>query len=575
VESLAEFFDFLYGGESGFVYSPTKDPNSGDFEQYYFAWPVERVQLIEHIQRYTRTHEVYYGPSLFSSASATKEAFKGTNFVWCEFDGNAPDSLPDGFPNPSYKLQSSGSGNQHWYWKIDHFSSDIDLIESVSQRLAYHLEADLSCWNANRVLRPPGTRHHDSGLDTVELRRDEHHTHALGSFAFLPDLPVRFVKDGDIGYIPTPIKVINKYNMPEEDLEFFMANSIKSGKDSGTGKGRSAALAKLGHICMEMGMSNAESLSILLNADSRWGKFAKRKDRKERLLGIINYCRARHPIDPVEREVTSRLKVYTFEEFINTNIQLEWLIPDLLHRKGLLMLSGPPNVGKSQLSLRFCEKLAKGEPFLQWKIPRPVKTMFVSMEMPHEELHYALTHIMTIEGHELLRDNMFLMPVGSSVHLNSKIAQHELNKVIEEFQPDGIIFDSLGKGVGDEITSDKIILETFDYIDGTIRGEYGAFAWFIHHPRKGQIGNKKPNTLDDLYGSRFISAGVTTAVGLWSEPNSPVIDVDCLKLRLAPEFNSFQIRRTATVDFEIYENRERIVSSTGKSVFGEMGNDNY
>jgi hypothetical protein len=170
---------------------------------------------------------------------------------------------------------------------------------------------------------------------------------------------------------------------------------------------------------------------------------------------------------------------------------------------------------------------------------------------------------------------MFLMPVGSSVHLNSKIAQHELNKVIEEFQPDGIIFDSLGKGVGDEITSDKIILETFDYIDGTIRGEYGAFAWFIHHPRKGQIGNKKPNTLDDLYGSRFISAGVTTAVGLWSEPNSPVIDVDCLKLRLAPEFNSFQIRRTATVDFEIYENRERIVSSTGKSVFGEMGNDNY
>lgn len=573
--SLAEFFDFLYGGETGYVYSPTKDPETGNFEQYYFEWPVESEHLVSHVEAHTKTHEVYYAPALFSGPNATKESFKGTRFVWCEFDGNAPDGLPHGFPQPSYKLRSSVEGNQHWYWKLDHFSSDIDLIESVSQRLAYQLDADMSCWNANRVLRPPGTRHHDSGLATQELRKDDHNAYPFGTFAFLPDLPVRFLKDSDIGYIPSPAHVLNKYTFAEEDFEFFLVNAVKSGKESGTGKGRSSALAKLGHICMEMGMSNAESLSILLNADSRWGKFANRKDRKERLLGIINYCRARHPVDVVAQEVTSRLKVYTFEEFVNTTIELEWLIPDLLHRKGLFLLSGPPNVGKSQLSLRFCEKMAKGESFLKWKIPKPVKTLFVSMEMPHEELHYALTNIMTIEENELLRENMLLMPVGSSVHLNSKIAQHQLNKVIEEYQPDGIIFDSLGKGVADEITSDKTILEVFEYIDGTIRGEYGAFAWFIHHPRKGQVGNKKPNGLDDLYGSRFISAGVTTAVGLW--PNKDHLDVDCLKLRLAPAFKPFKIARTPGVDFEIYRNTTKVVEAPtgGASVFGDMDIDDF
>lgn len=569
MSELLDFFDFLYGEQTGFAYSPTKDPSTGDWQQYFFKWPEEKDRLVEHIESFTQTHEVYHSPSLFESASADKRAFKGTQFVWAEFDGNAPSRIPDNFPSPSYKLRSSVAGHEHWYWKIDHFSSDINLIEDVSQRIAYQLEADLSCWNANRVLRPPSTRHHDSGLATVQLGKDDY-SYPLGAFASLPELPVRYTKDSDIGMIPAPIEVINKYTMSPDDLEFFMTPSIKSGKETESGKGRSAALAKLGHICMELGMSNAESLSLLLNADSRWGKFAKRKDRKERLLGIINYCRARHPIDPVEKEVTSRYRVYNFEEFVNTTIELEWLIEGLLHKKGFFLISGPPDVGKSQLSLRFAEKMAKGEDFLKWKIPKPVKTLFVSMEMPHEELHHALTKIMTIEGHELLRENMFLMPIGSSARLNSKIQQHELNKVIEEFQPDGVIFDSLGKGIADEITSDKIVLETFDYIDGTIRGEYGAFSWFIHHPRKGQVGNKNPDTLDDVYGSRFISAGVTTAIGM--RPSGSYIDLDCLKLRLAPHFKSFKIQRTDRVDFSVVNVNVPTGGQPPKdlSIWGEM-----
>lgn len=570
MSELLDFFEFLFEDQTGFAYSPTKDPETADWQEYYFKWPEEKDQLVQHVQNKTIHYEVYYGPALFEVASATKDAFKGTFFVWCEFDGNAPSSLPTDFPQPSLKLRSSDEGNQHWYWRLDHFSNDRDLIESVSQRIAYHLDADLACWNANRVLRPPGTRHHDSGQTTQLLRRDGH-SFPFGSFAGLPDLPIRFVKDADIGYIPAPINVINKYSFKDEDLEFFMANTIKSGKDSGTGKGRSAALAKLGHICMEMGMSNAESLSILLNADSRWGKFAKRKDRKERLLGIINYCRARHPVDPIKEEVVSRYKVYTYEEFINTDTRLEWIIPGLLHRRGLLILSGPPQVGKSQLSFRFAEKMAKGEDFLNWKIPQSARTMYVSMEMPHEEMHHMITTTMTVENHELLRDNVLIMPIGSSVHLSSKMAQHELNKVIEEFQPDGIIFDSFGKGVGDEITSDKIVLETLDYVDRTIRGEYGSFAWFIHHPRKAQVGNKKPRTLDDLYGSMFIGAGVSTGIGLW--PGQGHIEVDCLKLRLEEQFKTFKIKRTPGVDFEVLSSVEKTVSSTGINVFGLMNDD--
>ena len=563
---LEEFFDFLYGNESGYVYSPTKEPKSSHWEQHFFKWPEEKVQLIDHIRLVTVTHEVYHSPALFKVPSAEKDAFRGTQFVWAEFDGSAPQHLAADIPQPSFRLQSSDEGYEHWYWKLDHFSNDSSLIEDVSQRIAYNLDADMSCWNSNRVLRPPGTKHHDSGKYTVPVQWSGHST-PVGAFTVLKELPFRMLHEGDIKSIPDPLKVVNKYTFKDEDLDFFRTKEIKRG----TGKGRSAALTKLGHICMEMGMSNAESLSIISNADSRWGKFVGRKDRKERLLGIINYCRARHPISPVEEDIKDPLRVYTYEEFVTSPITMEWVIEGLLHKKGMASLSGPPDVGKSQLSLRFAEKLAKGEKFLKWDMPKPMKTMFVSMEMEHESLHHVMTQIMTIEGHELLRDNMLIMPIGSSIHLNSKIAQHKLNKKIEEFQPDGIIFDSLGKAIADEISSDKIIFETFEYVDRTLRGEYGSFVWFVHHPRKGQIGNKRPDDIDDLYGSRYISAALTTAIGLW--PGDGSIDVRCLKLRMAGKFSPFQIRRTDQVDFEVVSQSAPKISPTGKDrgVFGALG----
>lgn len=556
---LEEFLDFIYGEETGYAYSPTKDPDTGAFEKHFFKWPEEKTKLVDHIRLATITHEVYYSPSLFDSPSAHKDAFKGTRFVWVEFDGTAPSELPDGFPEPSYKLQSSNERNQHWYWQLEQFSNDIDLIEDVSQRLAYHLEADLSCWNANRVLRPPGTKHHDSGLLTKQLRFDDH-SFPFGAFAGLPELPVRILGDKDVQFIPSPVEVINKHHLKDDDLEFFMAKEQPKGS-------RSSALAKLGHICMEVGMSNAESLSLLLNADSRWGKFAKRRDRKERLLGIINYCRARHPINVVEEEVKSPLRVYTYEEFINSPVKMEWAVEGLIHKKGILSISGPPGVGKSQLSLRFAERAAMGESFLKWKVPHPMKTLFISMEMAHEELHHLFTESMELPSNEYLRDNMLIMPIGSSIHLNNKVAQRELNKVVEQFRPDGIIFDSLGKAINDEISSDKIVFETFEYVDRTLRNEYGAFVWFVHHPRKGQVGNKQPNALDDLYGSRYISAALTTAIGLRDAGAS--IEVSCLKIRMAESFNSFRIRRTDNVDFKVIEGQVIDKGSTG-TVMGEM-----
>lgn len=543
-EDWERFFDFIYRGETGYVYSPTKDPESGSFQKYHFQWPQEKAAFFRHLENQTKTKEVYYAPALFANRGAEKEDFKGSFFVWCEFDGNAPDNVAN-IPEPSLKIQSSTSGHQHWYWRIDGFIHDIDVVENISQKLAYYLGADTGSWNGNRVLRPVGTIHHESGKTVQVLRWDERPC-SVADFIDLPDLPVKLINEGDIRTVPLVLDVIAKYPWDKEVFEFFREKEMPVGS-------RTSALTKLGHYCMEMKMTNAETLSIIMSADDRWGKFKNRNDRKRRLLDLINYCRARHSIDPVGEEVASEFKVYTFEEFQNSDFQLEWLFPDFLHKKGLFIMGGPPRVGKSQTSLRFAEKMAKCEPFLIWKPDRPIRTLFVSMEMPAEELKFFLDIMQMSDPNGMLKENFLLMPIGHSIGLRDKDSRLKLNRTIEKWKPDVIMMDSLSAGISDDMSSDKIILDTFKYVNKVLRNELGAAVWFIHHPRKEQVGNKKPSKLDDLYGSRFISASVTSAINLW--PSVGEIEVSCLKMRMAKEFQSFRITRTNNLDFEISTSR--------------------
>lgn len=538
-EELGRFFDFIYGAETGYAYSPTKNPQTESWEQHFFKWPTERDKLIHHVIDKTSTYEVYSSPALFNGPNrAEKKDFKGTKFIWCEFDGELP-ITNDSLPEPTIKVQSSEDGHEHWYWKLDQFETNKKAFEEISQRLTYHLNADLGCWNINRVLRPPTTIHHESNLTVKVLHWDSTEV-SLGAFTDLPPLPVKFLDESDVKKIPPAVKVLGKYSWDDDFLKLFLAETIKKG-------GRSSALTKLGHFCIEKGCSNSETLGILLSADNRWGKFSKRNDQKKQLLSLINYCRSRHPVDPVAEEST--LKVYTFNEFINTEIKIEWVVPNLLHKKGVLSVSGPPGVGKSQFSLRFAESLAKGEKFLKWNPNKPCRTIFVSMEMPHEELLFFIDMMKMQDSNGFLEENFMMLPLGHSLRMNTKTAQEELNKVMEKYQPTGVIFDSLGKGIGEDIGSEGAMLEAFEYIDHRIRGDYGAFAWIIHHPRKGQVGNKKPNTLDDLYGSTYLGANVTTALSLWPSTND--IEISCLKMRMSAQFDPFHIARTPNLNFKV------------------------
>src|SRR5205807_6352490 len=119
----------------------------------------------------------------------------------------------------------------------------------------------------------------------------------------------------------------------------------------------------------EMNLTNEEILSVLMNADQRWGKFAQRQDRVRRLLEIVTIARQKYPIRVGEgTESPSKLQPLGFKTLLATEINLEWVWEGWLQRNGYLLLTGPSAVGKTQFALDAAAHIALGKPFLD----RPV-----------------------------------------------------------------------------------------------------------------------------------------------------------------------------------------------------------
>src|SRR5258708_37136218 len=160
-----DFLNDLFGDQDGIVYSPVKGEV---WKQYFFEWPNERVNLERHIRDYDK-RDVYISPVLFNEKRISPETFKGTNYLWTEFDG----SIPTDTIEPTMRVMSSQEGHEHWYWRLDHFTTDKVLIEDLTRRIAYHYGADLSVWDYQNVLRPIDTWNHKRNKPVTLISKND------------------------------------------------------------------------------------------------------------------------------------------------------------------------------------------------------------------------------------------------------------------------------------------------------------------------------------------------------------------------------------------------------------------
>lgn len=535
--SLGDFFKVIYGESVGFMYVATKEPG-GEFSQEFYEYPNEVGRAVSFIKENAPNREVYYAPALFADRRATKENVSESRVVWVEFDGNCPEDIGD-FPEPSIRIRSSGDKHEHWYWLLDS-PIDAEYIERINRGITYQFSADTSGWDANQILRPPGTFNHKRGKPVKIAHLDTHNVLSLGSFGNLPEPPpVESLPEFDS--LPALTEILHDRSIPTEPWGLFQGG-VQVGD-------RSAGLMKLGYYLAELGLTNAEIYVLLEDADRRWGKFHGRSDKQRRLLEIVTIARQKYP-----REFSStntKFESIGFLTLTKLKVNIEWVLEGFLQKNGYMLVTGPSGTGKTQFAMSMAANMALGRDFLDKKVTRPYRIGLWSLEMGLEDVKYfaeTQSGAFTQEELEKLEENFRIFPLGEPLYLSDDETRKQLEEVVAREKLDGIIVDSLGS-VTDESLSDETAVKKLMNWNDVFRKNYNCFTVYIHHHRKATNDNSKPKKLDDVFGSQYITARATTVVGLWPTKSTSQVEALMLKLRLMKKPDNFRMDRDTHLQF--------------------------
>lgn len=599
-EELSEFFDFMWGNTEGFVYLPTQNRDTGSWDKKMCPWPKGKATAIDHVLLSgAKGLDVYFAPALFKNPSPTKDSILGTNVLWAEFDGNAPKSWdadeysapssdlqgPDGHSGtpdarraasgppshvhaPVLRVQTSADGHEHVYWRLNELETNISTIESINRSIAYQLQADTSGWDATQILRPPGSfnnKYKDPKFSSkykeplpVTIVYKDDRTFTTGDFKGLKPI-LSLVSDSiDVENLPSVMDIVFKYPWDQKEMDIFRKNSIPEGE-------RSDALMRIGYYCAESGMADEEIYAIVSDAAERWGKFSGRNDRHRRLVDIVNRARLKHPVGlsnftfqgllATEAKVLDSKIIYGFQEYVDFDFKQEaWVIEDLLEVGGFGMVAAASNVGKTQFSIQLGICAALGIPFLDWKIPKPQKVVFLSLEMSKHSLQKFLRKIAnqySAEQLKVLEENFKVIPIGEPILLDRAEGVKYLDIILEETKPDGLIIDSVGKLTSGELTT--LAAKSLNNVYLSLRAKYGCWLWLIHHNRKAQSDNKKPNQLSDVIGDQYLVAEMTAVITLWDNRKGH-IEMNVVKSRLAEQRFNIHLTRNSNLQFDIDTN---------------------
>lgn len=584
-EGLGAFYDSIWRDTNAWIYLATME-GGNDFKQYVIEWPKQRTAIIRHtLAQSAAGRDVYFSPALYREKSRpVKENVLGSWVHWADFDKNAPTNWTEatkahGVPEPSIVVQSSVPGNAHAYWRLDQFETALEGIEDRNRSLAYRLGADTSGWDADQLLRPPYTVNHGfkdktgtrkpwfkgEPLPVEVLSATESFSNAE-AFASLGSPEREYLDRIELKEFPSLDSVLALGRWTEE---FYSAFTMTKDEASASSPDkRSGAIMRLGYLGVENGLTDEQLYVVLDDADKRWEKYTKRSKagRHKLLLDIIARARAKHGyvtdesftfaglIKGADSPIEESKVVFNFQEFLDYEVHLEWLLEGFVTQGGFATITGAPGVGKTQLGVQLLISLALGlDKFLIW--PNEAgqkKVLFLSLEMPHAPLKWFVAKMARqYSDMRTLSRNMHIAPLGEPVPLETKQGQSFMDNLIAEYKPDVVLVDSLQAISGKSISDEEAAKNLVNYL-AKIRKRTGCTIILIHHNRKKPADGKSAGDLSDMFGSQFLAAAMDTVLNLRALGGTQVLSVDCWKNRLDQMWPTFEIERNKNLQYDPY-----------------------
>jgi archaellum biogenesis ATPase FlaH len=391
----------------------------------------------------------------------------------------------------------------------------------------------------------------------------------LSAFGHITSAKELVASDVKIDTLPSIVQVQTLATWTPDMLKLFEVSRIEA-QTGASAEGqkpfdRSGALTRMAYYGAEMGWTDPQVMAVLIHLDDRWEKYSERRDRLHRyLVPILNRARQKIGYSPsinidgllsIKKDLAStedKRLIWGAQDFVDADFPIDWTYEGLLPAGGLGMIVADPGTGKTQLALHMGAHMALGyDEWLKWKhVGSRQKVLFLSLEMAEAPLRLFMETIIESYGErEVLNKNLLIMPLGLTLPLDTKEGQAFLTSILDEYMPDVVIIDSFQASVSKEMTDETAMKEFFSYLAVT-RKRHKCSVILIHHNRKRSNEQKKSGEvmLDDVYGSRFISAALDFVVSIReSSPN--VLAMDMLKCRLGKRIESFEMTRDSNLFF--------------------------
>jgi replicative DNA helicase len=190
-----------------------------------------------------------------------------------------------------------------------------------------------------------------------------------------------------------------------------------------------------------------------------------------------------------------------------------------------LMLYGPDGVGKTSVVQQLTLRRLTGEPLLGLPVaPLDGKILYLAADRPKQAAR-SMRRMVDNDLEDILRDNLIVHRGPLPFELTRE-PPWTLRNFVEELGAADVIVDSL-KDIAPRLTED----ETGSTVNNAFQElvAAGHELAVLHHPRKQQQGAPPPKSLADVYGSRWLVAGMGSIALLWGEPGDLVVQFRHMK----------------------------------------------
>jgi hypothetical protein len=191
-----------------------------------------------------------------------------------------------------------------------------------------------------------------------------------------------------------------------------------------------------------------------------------------------------------------------------------------------LMLVGPDGVGKTTLGQQLVlARIGLRDNLLAQPVkPARGKVLYIAADRPRQAAR-SFGRMITPADHQTLKERLIVWRGPLPFDITKD--QGALAGLAEELEATDIFIDSLK-----DIALDLVKDETGSRVNLALQEVVARNLELcsLHHQRKeGREGGGKPKKLSDVYGSRWLTAGMGSVACLWGEPGDALIEFLHLK----------------------------------------------